>query len=83
MFLLLRTELNNLLFHYYNAIGILEREINNPQIENSIKMIANQIKKIKENIIRLINTISDEIDEENTSKKPEIEFFDNIPGFYE
>lgn len=81
MFFTLRKELTNLLFHYYNAIGSLQRDISNPSVENNIKILAEEIKRTKESIFKIIDLISEELDEVRDVKVPEMEFFDNIPGF--
>ncbi|RVD91751.1 hypothetical protein TUBRATIS_17820 [Tubulinosema ratisbonensis] len=83
MFFNLRKELTNLLFHYYNAIGSLQRDINNPNIQNNIKILADAIKKTKETIFNLLDKISDEMNESKEVKMPEMGFFDEIPGFFE
>lgn len=52
----LQEEINKLLYHYYNALGIIQRDFDKDDIDETITNISNEIKECKNKILTLLES---------------------------
>lgn len=51
----LQKEINNLLYFYFNSIGVLQRDFNDPKIESTMDLLLHDLKNCKARIDLLLS----------------------------
>jgi hypothetical protein len=82
-------EVNNLVFLYYNAIGIIQRDFNDENIQNAMSSLSNDLKECKNRIlemledeeeIKIINESERILEEGNNFVNDAFYFIDKLVG---
>ncbi|OQS54276.1 hypothetical protein EHP00_2216 [Ecytonucleospora hepatopenaei] len=67
MLLDLQCLINKLLYHYYTIIGVIQRDINNDNLEETIAIMLKELKQTKEEIDKILERYIDNTTNTNTN----------------
>lgn len=69
----LQNEINMLMYLYFTAIGVIQRDVDSEDIENIMKSLVEEIKGCKLSLDRILSETNHPIIQENKNKESIIE----------